>query len=84
MGSTVPTFRALLPDLSPQPLPGGFVMPVHRIPRAHLDEDLVELRKTGERVVGITTWDADRYLVITEYIGESRPWVTTVHPDETR
>jgi hypothetical protein len=43
-------------------------MPIHRIPRAHLDEDLVELRKTGERVVTITN-DGNVAVVVTEFIG---------------
>lgn len=43
-------------------------MPIHRIPRARLDEDLVELRKTGEKVVTITN-DGDIVVVVTEYTG---------------
>ena len=43
-------------------------MPIHRIPRAHLDEDLIELRKTGERVVTMTP-ETDVFVVVTEFIG---------------
>ena len=43
-------------------------MPVHRIPRAHLDEDLKELRATGEHPTSIT-YDGDIAVVLTEYVG---------------
>jgi hypothetical protein len=45
-------------------------MPTHRIPRAHLDDDLKELRASGERVVTMT-FDStdDRVVVVTEFIG---------------
>lgn len=43
-------------------------MPVHRIPRAHLDADLIELRKTGEKVVSMAN-DGDHVVVVTEFVG---------------
>jgi hypothetical protein len=46
-------------------------MPIHRIPRAHLDEDLVELRKTGETVVSIV-YEGDTAVVLTESGIETR------------
>ena len=46
-------------------------MPTHRIPRAHLDEDLKELRSTGERVVAMTN-DGEYVVVVTDYATEER------------
>ena len=46
-------------------------MPTHRIPRAHLDEDLKELRATGERVVTMTN-DGEHVVVVTEYVVQER------------
>ena len=46
-------------------------MPLHRIPRASLHEDLFDLtRRQGERVVSISAdpFDPDRYLVATEFV----------------
>ena len=43
-------------------------MPIHRIPRAHLDEDLIELRRTGETVVSVSV-DGDVAVVVTEFVG---------------
>ena len=52
-------------------------MPTHRISRASLHEDLIELgRRQGERIVSVTPdpFDPDRYLVLTEFLGmETRP-----------
>lgn len=55
-------------------------MPVHRIPRSSLDEDLKDItRKQGERVIDIS-YDGDEALVITEYITvETR--LTAYDPD---
>lgn len=43
-------------------------MPTHRIPRAHVEEDILELeRREGERVVS-RTYEGDFVIVETEYI----------------
>ena len=49
-------------------------MPTHRIPRAHLHEDLIALKREHEDVVSIVTDpdDAERFLVTTKYCGEVR------------
>ena len=52
-------------------------MPIHRVPRASLHEDLQDLgRRQGERIVSVTPdpFDPERYLVLNEYLGmETRP-----------
>jgi hypothetical protein len=66
----LPEGRALDPAelTNPQPPAKEPTMPRHRIPRAHLDEDLRELaRHEGERVVS-TTYEGDFAIVETEYI----------------
>jgi hypothetical protein len=46
-------------------------MPIYRIPRHRLDEDIVSIERRGERVVQVTL-DPDnmsRWLVVTQWIG---------------
>lgn len=54
-------------------------MPVHRIPRVTLHEDLLDIeRKQGERVMSITpdAEDSTRFIVITEFRGVETREVT--------
>ncbi len=46
-------------------------MPIHRVPRASLHEDLQRIAREGERVVSIVNDadDPDRYIVHTEFPG---------------
>jgi hypothetical protein len=52
-------------------------VPIHRVPRASLHEDLQEItRRQGERIVSVTPdpFDPERYLVLTEFlVMETRP-----------
>jgi hypothetical protein len=47
-------------------------MPIHRIPRARLHEDIVAIEREGERVVQITLDpdDPKRWVVVTRYVGD--------------
>ena len=44
-------------------------MPVHRIPRARLHEDITALEREGERVVSVVASDAE-FVVFTCWLGE--------------
>ena len=50
-------------------------MPIHRIPRVTLHEDLLELmRHDGEKVVSVTVDGPLHFRVVTEFVGvETRP-----------
>ena len=57
-------------------------MPVHRIPRARLHEDLKSIEREHEHVTSITP-DGDFWKVTTRYCGEA-PERAVVEVDETR
>lgn len=46
-------------------------MPIHRVPRARLHEDIVSIEREGERIVQVVLDpdDAGRWLVVTQWIG---------------
>jgi hypothetical protein len=52
-------------------------VPIHRVPRASLHEDLLEItRRQGERIKSVMPdpFDPERYMVLTDYLGvETRP-----------
>lgn len=60
----------VLPNPIPLPLPGGFSMPVHHVPRRELRDHLQEFtRQRAEHVVSVVPdpEDSDCYLVVTEW-----------------
>ena len=52
-------------------------MPIHRIPRARLYEDIVSIEREGERIVQVTLDpdDPTRWLVLTNWLG-AEPYET--------
>lgn len=49
-------------------------MPIHRIPRATMHEDLHTVEREGEQVVSVAPDGPDHVLVGTVYVGAVRPY----------
>lgn len=49
-------------------------MPIHRIPRATMHEDLHSVEREGEQVVSVAPDGPEHVLVGTVYLGSVRPY----------
>lgn len=49
-------------------------MPIHRIPRVTMHEDLRSVEREGEQVVSVAPDGPDHVLVGTVWVGQTRPY----------